>query len=151
MVKPAARRRQVAYLATAFGMSERRACRALGVPRASHRYKSKRSPATELIARLRRLAAERPRFGYRRLHVLLKRQGVAVNHKRVYRLYRQEGLAVRVRRQRRFAASPRTTLPAATRPGQRWSMDFVSDHLATGRRFRILTIVDCCSRKSPGL
>lgn len=151
MVKPAARRRQVAYLEIAFGMSERRACRTLGVPRASHRYKSKRPPATELVARLRRLAAERPRFGYRRLHVLLRRQGVDVNHKRVYRVYRDEGLAVRIRRRRRFAASPRMTLPAPTRPGERWSMDFVSDHLANGRRFRILTTVDCCSRKSPGV
>jgi putative transposase len=151
MVKPAARRHAVGYMQQAFGLSERGACRALGVTRATHRYRSRRPPSTGLIAKLRKLAAERPRFGYRRLHILLRRQGVVVNHKRVYRLYREEGLAVRIKRRRRLAASPRTVPPPPTRPRQRWSMDFVSDRTSNGLRFRVLTLVDDFSRVSPGL
>jgi putative transposase len=94
---------------------------------------------------------ERPRFGYRRLHLLLRRAGFEVNHKRVYRLYRMEGLTVRVKRRKRLAASPRVAPPRPTHAGQRWSMDFVCDHTAEGLRFRVLTIVDDFSRRSPGL
>jgi YD repeat-containing protein len=126
----------------AFGLSERSACRALGVARATHRYRSRRPPSTGLIAKLRKLAAERPRFSHRCLHILLRRQGVVVNHKRVYRLYREEGLAVRIKRRRRLAASPRTVPPLPTRPRQRWSMDFVSDRTSNRLRFRVLTLVD---------
>ena len=151
MVKPAAMRGVVGYLETAFGMSERRACRVLGISRATHRYESTREEPTALVAKLKKLAEERPRFGYRRLHSQLVRSGERVNHKRVYRLYKQEGLALRVKRRRRFAASPRLKLPNATRPNQRWSMDFVSDHTTTGHRFRILTIVDTFSRRAPGV
>jgi putative transposase len=100
--------------------------------------------------KMRKLAIERPRYGYRRLHLLLRRQGVVVNHKCVYRLYRQEGLAVRVKRRRRLVASPRTAPPKPERAGQRWSMDFVSDATSEGHRFRILTLIDNFSRRSPG-
>jgi putative transposase len=151
MVTPTIRRQVVGYVQEALRLSERRACRALGVSRAGHRYRSHREEPAKLIAKLRELAEERPRFGYRGLYRLLRRRGHEVNHKRVYRLYRLLGLKLRVRRRRRYAASPRTGLVKPVRPGQRWSMDFVSDHLANGRRFRILTVHDDFSRVSPGV
>jgi putative transposase len=98
-----------------------------------------------------KLAVERPRFGYRRLHLLLRRDGVLVNHKRIHRLYRLEGLSVRVKRRKRQAAAPRESPQLPSSPMQRWSMDFVSDATADGHRFRVLTIVDDFSRRSPGL
>jgi len=97
--------------------------------------------------RLRELAAERRRFGYRRLGWMLEREGVKVNLKKVYRLYREEGLAVRRRRGRRRATGTRGALALPQAPNQRWSLDFVADQLATGRRFRILTIVDDFTRE----
>jgi putative transposase len=151
MVRPAVRRQAVEHVQEAFGLSERSACRALGFPRASHRYESTRVDAPELVAKLRKLAVERPRFGYRRLHRMLRRAGVMVNHKRIYRLYRIEGLTVRIKRRKRLAASPRVAPPPPVRVCQRWSMDFVCDHTAEGIRFRVLTLVDDFSRRSPGL
>lgn len=140
MVTPAMRREVVGYVQQTYSLSERSACRALGVSRASHRYKSTRPSTDPLTAKLRRIAAERPRFGYRRLCVLLRRRGEAVNHKRVYRLYRLEGLAVRVKRRKRLAASPRATPRPPRRPGERWSMDFVFDRTGGGIGFRVLTV-----------
>jgi putative transposase len=99
---------------------------------------------------MRHLAAERPRAGYRTLGRLLLREGLRVNHKRVYRLYRAEGLAVRVKRRRRLAASPRQPQPVVTKPGQCWAMDFVSESTSDGHRFRILTLIDVFTRRSPG-
>jgi putative transposase len=151
MMRPADRRQVVQHAQEAFGLSERSACRALGFPRASHRYHSLRVDAPELVAKLQKLAIERPRFGYRCLHSLLRRAGVLVNHKRVYRLYCLLGLTVRVKRRKRLAASPRVAPRPPTRSGQRWSMDFVCDHTAEGFRFRVLTLVDDFSRRSPGL
>jgi len=152
MVTPTARRRVVGYLQQAFGMSERRACRATGQCRATQRYEPKREEPARLRAVLLELAKEKPRYGYRFLHRLLRRRGFRVNHKRVYRIYRLEGLSLRSRRRRRrHAASPREAAQRPHRPGQRWSMDFVHDHLASGRRFRILTLVDDYSRRSPGI
>lgn len=127
-------------------MSERRACRLLDVARATHRYQRRRPSHAALRARLRALATERPRWGYRRLAVLLAREGHHVNHKLVHRLYREEGLAVRRRRKKR-AAVARTPLVAPTRPNERWSLDFVSDALADGRKFRALNIVDAFTRE----
>ena len=101
-----------------------------------------------LRQRLRELAAERRRFGYRRLHVLLEREGWQVNHKRVYRVYREEGLAVRRRKHRSRAAMVRQPLAAPTRANQGWSMDFLSDALASGRRFRVLMVVDDYTREA---
>ncbi len=97
--------------------------------------------------RLRDLAAVRPRYGYRRLTVLLRREGRRVNAKRVYRLYREEGLMVRVKRRRKIAAQVRVPLPAPSAPGERWAMDFMSDALMNGRRFRVLTVVDVFTRE----
>jgi putative transposase len=100
-----------------------------------------------LRLRLRELGASRVRYGYRRLTILLRREGWKVNAKRVYRLYRQEGLQVRTAKRTRRAAGSRVALPGASRPNQRWSMDFVSDRLVDGRWFRILTVVDQYTRE----
>ncbi len=100
---------------------------------------------------LRELAAARPRFGYRRLWVMLRREGWQVNHKRIYRLYRQEELSIRVKRRRKRASHTRVSLPAASAPNERWSMDFITDRLDSGRYFRVLTVVDHFSRECPVL
>jgi putative transposase len=150
MVSPAIRRQVVGHVMKAHKLSERRACSALGVSRTSHRYTSCRKEPKKLVEDMRELAKQRPRFGYRGLYRLLRRRGHAVNHKRVYRLYKREGLSVRTRRRRRFAASPRIEVPTSTKPNDSWAMVFVSDHLASGRRFRILTVVDRFSRRCPG-
>ena len=149
-MRPAARRQAVRHVERTYGLSERSACRALGVSRASHRYESRRAEPEELLARLRELAAKRPRAGYRTLCRLLRREGVAVNHKRVYRLYRAEGLLIRVKRRKRLAAAARQAPPPATRPWQRWAMDFMFDRTTDGHRFRILTLIDIVTRRSPG-
>ncbi len=128
-------------------VSERRACRLVGIDRTSCRYRAREQEPQGLRDRLRSLAAERRRFGYRRLTVLLRREGWAVNHKRVYRLYRQEGLGVRRRKRKRMGAVERQPLAIPTRPNERWSMDFVSDALGEGRKFRSLNIVDDFNRE----
>jgi putative transposase len=97
---------------------------------------------------MKAVAYERPRFGYRRLHVMLRREGLMVNHKRVYRLYRLEGLAVRRKKRKRIALLSRKPLPVGYGPNERWSMDFMWDQLADGRSFRTLNIVDNFTRES---
>jgi len=97
---------------------------------------------------LRELASQRPRFGYRRLHVLLRRQGHVLNHKRLHRLYREEGLAVRRRRRKRVAVARATRPQPVTQPNEHWSLDFVSDALASGRKFRVLSIEDTVTREA---
>ncbi len=129
------------------GLSERRACKLVGMTRSSYRYAVRRQEPAGLRERLRGLAQERCRFGYRRLTVLLRREGWAVNHKRVYRLYRDEGLGVRRRRRKRMGAVRRQALAIPTRPNERWSMDFISDALSEGRKFRSLNIVDDFNRE----
>ena len=138
-------------LRVGFQVSERRACRVLRVPRATLRYRSQAQDQTPLRMRLRDLAAARVRYGYRRLHVLLRREGWRVNHKRVYRLYRLEGLALRRRCRRKRTSMVRVIPNQAQVPNERWSMDFVSDTLANGQRFRALTLVDNVSRVSPAI
>ena len=130
------------------GLSARRACRVLGVARSTYRYKRRRPKDGELRQRLRALAHERVRFGYRRLHRLLRNQGLKVNRKKVYRLYREENLAVRRKSRRRLKRIVRSPQPAAERPNQRWGMDFISDSLRGGRRFRVLCVLDLCTRES---
>ena len=147
MVTPAARRQAAGFLQADFEVSERRACSVVGLPRATCRYQSERIEDPQLRKELRQLAAERPRFGYRRLHLMLRRKGWAINHKLVYRLYREEQLAVRRRIRKRIASSRRQPLETPARPDQHWSMDFVSDALADGRVFRTLNIVDDFSRE----
>ena len=146
MVTPVAQREAVAHLRDHHGMSERRACRVIDADRKSVRYQSRRPPETELRARLRELANERRRFGYRRLHILLRREGEPSGINRVYRLYREEGLGVRKRRARRRAVGTRAPILVAARPNARWSLDFVHDQFACGRRFRVLNIVDDVTR-----
>ena len=147
MVTPAAHREAAAHLQSTYEMSERRACRVLGVDRTSVRYQASKAPDTELRERLRALAQERRRFGYRRLHVLLRREGHAVNRKRVQRLYREEKLTVRRRSGRKRAIGTRQPIGVPLQANQRWSLDFVSDQMTDGRRFRILTVVDNCTRE----
>jgi putative transposase len=150
-VKPAQKRAVVRYFRTGFRISERRACHLVGVARSSYRYRSQAADQTALRIRLRDLAATRVRYGYRRLHILLRREGWRINHKRVYRLYREEGLGIRVKRRKKLASVPRVLPPPAQRPQERWSLDFLADGLADGRRFRVLTIVDNVSRVSPAI
>jgi putative transposase len=150
VVTPADRRTAVTHAMETAALSERQACRYTGFARASQRYQPCRPPRAELRARLHTLATLRPRWGYRRLYNLLRREGTVVNKKLVQRVYGEEGLAVR-RRKRKRVAVPRTPLPVPTRPNERWSMDFVSDALGDGRRFRALTIVDNFTRESPAI
>jgi len=147
MVTPAAKREAVAHLRSAFDMSERRACRTIGCVRMTVRYHSRRSDDNELRQRLRALAQERRRFGYRRLHVLLRREGFTVNHKRLFRLYREERLMVRQRGGRKRALGTRAPMLTPQLPNERWSLDFVADQFIDGRRMRILVVVDDCSRE----
>jgi putative transposase len=147
MVGPAAKREGVAHLQAELGLSERRACSIVNADRKMIRYRSCRPPDTELRLRLRDLANERKRFGYRRLFVLLRQAGEASGINRIYRLYREEGLTVRKRCARRRAVGARAPIPVEARPNARWSLDFVHDQFACGRRFRILNIVDDVTRE----
>jgi transposase InsO family protein len=142
MVRPAAKREAVAHLKDQFQMSERRACRVIAADRKTVRYQSRRPPETQLRERLRSLANERRRFGYRRLFILLRREGEASGINRIYRLYREEGLGVRRRKGRKRAIGARAPILVEARPNARWSLDFVHDQMANGRRFRILNITD---------
>jgi putative transposase len=143
MVRPAAKRDAVAHLRSEFEMSERRACTVIGADRTMVRYRSIRPTDKEL----RELAQERRRFGYRRLFVLLRREGETCGISRIYRLYREEGLAVRRRRSRRKAVGTRAPILVEAVPNARWSLDFVHDQLDSGRRFRVLNIVDDVTRE----
>ena len=147
MVTPAVKREAVAHLKGAHEMSERRACRVIGCDRMTVRYRSRRPDDPRLRERLLALARERRRFGYRRLLIFLRREGFVVNHKRLLRIYREERLMVRKRGGRKRALGTRTPMPGATLPNDRWSLDFVSDQLVSGRRFRILAIYDDCTRE----
>ncbi len=147
MVTPAARREAVAHLRVAYEVSERRACSALDADRTTVRYRSTRPDDAAVRTRLRELAAVRRRFGYRRLHVLLAREGIIMNHKKLRRLYREERLQVRRRGGRKRALGARMPMTMPQGPNQRWSLDFLSDAFADGRRFRILAIVDDFTRE----
>jgi len=147
VVGPIARREAVGWLQTR-GTSLRRACRVVGLSTATWRYQ-RRTSATNVavLERLQAHAAVRARFGYRRLHILLEREGLAVNHKRVHRIYQAAGLQVRRRRRKHLTRAERVPLPTPSRPGERWSMDFTTDTLADGRNFRTLNIVDDFTRE----
>jgi transposase InsO family protein len=147
MVGPAAKRDAVTHLKATMGLSERRACSIVNADRTMIRYRSRRPADTELRGRLRELANERRRFGYRRLFILLRREGEPSGINRIYRLYREEGLMVRKRRTRRRAVGTRAPILVEARPNARWSLDFVHDQFACGRRFRVLNIVDDVTRE----
>ena len=142
MVTPAVKRQAVAHLLATRGMSERRACHLVGADRTMIRYRSSRPDDAALRERMRVLAGERRRFGYRRLHVLLRREGLVMNRKKTERLYREERLAVRRRRGRKKATGTRAPILVEALPNARWSVDFVHDQLVTGRRLRILNVID---------
>jgi len=146
-VTPDAGREVVAYLQGQHHFSERRACAVSGVARATVRYQSVAADVAPMRERLRELARTRPRYGYRRLTVLLRREYGAVNHKRVYRWYRHEGLQVRQKRRKRVAAINRLPPLVPERAGERWAMDFMRDTLADGRCFRTLNVVDAYTRE----
>ena len=149
MVSASQRRSAVRYLQQRYAISERRGCQVTGSSRSSHRYQSVRPPQAALRRRIRELAESRVRYGYRRIYILLKREGVHVNKKRVHRLYCEEGLQLRARRPRRHvtAATRQPTRSKPRSPNVAWSMDFVSDQTVTGERFRALTVVDVFTRE----
>ena len=130
------------------GLSERRACRLADLDRSTFQYRKQGQGDELLRQRLRELANERCRFGYRRLGILLAREGFEVNHKKLFRIYREEALAVRQRRSRKRALGTRRPILVPNRPNQRWSLDFVSDALSDGQRFRVLCVVDDCTREA---
>jgi putative transposase len=150
VVTPEDRRTAVTLAMSTATISERRACRYTGFARSTQRYRIRRPPRIALRERLQTLAMLRPRWGYRRLYRLLRREGLIVNRKLVQRVYREEGLQVR-RRARKRVAVPRVPLASPTRPNELWGMDFVSDALGNGRRFRALTIVDEMTREAPAI
>lgn len=147
MVRPAARREAVAYLQQHHRFSQRRACRLVNLSRATARYRIRGAQDHTVRQRLRMLAAQRPRFGYRRLTVLLRRECGPLNHKRVYRLYRAAGLQVPRRQRKRVAGSRTVVPPVVQQANQQWAMDFVQDTTATGQSFRALTLVDTYTRE----
>jgi putative transposase len=137
----------VAYLCKAHGVSQRRACSVLQIDRSSVRYSSVRPDDTHLRVVMKAVAAERRRFGYRRVHVMLERQGIIMNQKKLRRLYREEKLQVRKRGGRKRALGTRRPMVLPSRANERWSLDFVSDAFTDGRRFRVLAVVDDFSRE----
>jgi len=142
----------VSYVEVEYQVSERHACRLVGLGRSTNRYRARKAERdAALRARLKELAVKRMRFGYRRLTAMLPREGMAANHKRVYRLYQEEGLAMRMRTRRRIRWRGSVAHPAASRPNERWSMDFLSDCVSTGKVIRMLTIVDDCTRECPAI
>jgi putative transposase len=141
----------VSHVTDSLGLSVRKACLLVDLSRTVYGYKSKQEDDAALRQRLRDLAAQRKRFGSPRLHILLKREGLVINHKRTERIYREEGLALRKKRRRKGAAGARIVVAAPGRPNQVWSMDFITDSLVTGRRFRALAIVDDYSRECPAI
>jgi len=154
VVGPQAEREAVRVVREEGQRSERRACGLIGMNRGSWRYQRKERNEGVLRSRLRELAGERPRFGYRRLYRMLRREkenGTArwvVNHKRVYRLYREEGLAMRCKKRKRYRAEARVPLALPTRVNQMWTMDFTRDSLANGRKFRTLNLMDGYTREA---
>jgi putative transposase len=148
MVSPEAKRAVVAHMKQFFSVSERRACGLIDQPRYTQRYQGKLKPDDGLAKRVSELAAGRPRFGYRRLTALLKREGISVWHGRVHRITKALRLQVPRRKRRRLLRS-KPVESEITRSNQRWGMDFVSDSLADGRSFRALAIVDHFTRECP--
>jgi len=145
-------RRLVDGLQGTFQVSIRRACHVLQFQKSSYFYRSRRLPQAALSKRIREIAETRVRYGYRRIHVLLQREGWAVNHKRVYRLYVEEGLQIRNKRpKRKAAAKVRSDRRPPSAPNEVWAMDFLSDQLFDGRQIRTLTIVDAFSKLSPAI
>ena len=151
MVSPSERRAVVGWAREAYRVSERRACRALAVHRAIVRYRSVKPDDAPVRRRLHELSRDRPSFGVKRLHVLLRRDGLCINHKKVRRLYREEGLQLKPRRRRRRAATVRQPRSVVAEPNARWAMDFMHDVLATNERVRVFTLIDVYTRECVAL
>lgn len=147
MVAPQAKRTCSRYLMQEYKISERRACQLVGAHRSQVRYRARRAVDIKLVERIKAIAFEKRRFGYRRIHMMLKREGIIVNHKKLYRLYYACGLKVRKRAGRKRALGLRGSYLKATKPNQKWSLDFVHDALANGRKIRLLTIIDDYTRE----
>jgi putative transposase len=147
MVSPQAKREAVTTLMTERDYGVTRACGLVQISRSLYRYRSRRPACAELCERITEIAQAKRRYGYRRIYVRLRREGWAVNRKRVYRLYREAGLLVRRRKRKRIGLVERKPLPKPSSANISWSMDFVSDGLADGRRLRCLNIVDDCTRE----
>lgn len=147
MVSPQARREAVEILMAErqFGVS--RACGLVGISRSLFAYRSRRAAPEGLRERITEIATQKRRYGYRRIHVLLRREGWRINHKRTHRLYQEAGLQVRRRRRKRIVMGERTPIERARGPNESWSMDFVADSLADGRRVRCLAVVDDFTRE----
>jgi len=145
-----AKREAVGFLMTELGFSERRSCRIVGLARSVQQYRPVERNHAALLGRMRELASESRRHGCRRLHAMLRREGLVANHKRTWRLYSAERLQVRTKKRRKLPRRDRIAPQVPERPMQRWSLDFMSDQLADHRRFRILNIVDDHSRFCPG-
>jgi putative transposase len=150
-LKPRVKRLAISYAMESLGLSQRKACELVNLSSSVYRYKPKAGADDILRQRLRELAAQRKRFGSPRLHLLLKREGLVINHKHTERLYKEEGLALRKKRRRKGAAGSRVILQMPHRTNERWSMDFVTDSIVTGRHFRALAIVDDYSRECPAI
>jgi len=149
MVTPASRRTAAGVMITEFRRSQRRACALTQLGRSTCRYRFRRPADDEFRQKLRAIALQRPAFGYRRLAYFLRKNGLRFNHKKLLRVYRSEGLGLpRKRPRKRLWQRPRPLLPA-TLPNERWSIDFVADQLGSGRRFRVLTIMDDFTRQWP--
>lgn len=149
MVGPHAKKAAVCHLLSEHKLSERRACRLLRLNRGTKRYRRKRVDDAKLVERLKELAAHRRKFGYRRLHTLLRREGFRVNQKKIRRIYREQKLSIKLRKRHKVRSIVRVPIAPPSRPNERWSMDFVSDQLGpSGRRFRTLNVVDEFTRES---
>ena len=151
LLRPEAKRLAVTHTRESLGLSERKACLLVNISTSVYRYQPKGADDVALRQRLRELAGQQKRFGSPRLHILLKREGMVVNHKRTERIYREEGLSLRRKRRRKGAAGSRVMMPSPQKPNERWSMDFVTDSIVTGRRFRSLAIIDDYSRECPAI
>ena len=149
MVTPAARKHVATHMIKVCHLSERTACKLAGVSRTGYRYQSKPARDDVLRSRLKVLAVEQSAYGYLLLHGILKNEGLVVNKKHTYRLYTEEGLQVRTKKRKKLQR-PRQPMEVPSRVNQRWSMDFVSDQLSSGRRFRVLNVVDDFSREMVG-
>jgi len=140
----------VGFLMNEMGVSERRACRLVGLSRSVHQYRPVPRDDGDVVKRMKELASENRRYGYLRLHAMLLREGLVANPKRTYRLYTAEGLQVRTKKRRKLPRRDRVAPQVPDGPMQRWSLDFVSDQLADCRRFRVLNVIDDYSRICPG-
>ena len=149
MVGASQRKEAVRHLRWCYRISERRACELVNLSRTANRYQHRRPPQHELRSRIKELATSRVRYGYKRIHVLLRREGLQINHKRVHRLYCLEGLQLRKKRPRRHVSGERRSgnYGAVQQPNEAWAMDFVADQLHDGRKLRVLTVVDIYTRE----